>query len=196
VYAQYSLGFCFFQGKGVPVDTELGLRYYRQAADQGHAASQKFLHDFYASIKEDSGVKEGLGAVHQSSISMRDDDLDMEELVTLAAACYSGEEGGAPDIPRAVRLYRRAAEMSHPEARYKMGMFFLTGEGGCGVDAETAVQFFALAADQGHKAALHELGTCFSRGIGVEVDKGEAVKYFRLAAEAQDAEEASSCAVS
>ena len=193
MYAQYSLGFCFCQGKGVPVDTAMALHYYRLAADQGHAASQKFLTDFYASISSETGVKEGLGSVQSSAV--REQDLDPEELVAQAEACCSGDGGREKDESRAVALYRQAAKRGHAGAQYKMGTFCCDGRGGCPVEPEVAVQYFALAADQGHKASLFQLGTCFSRGIGVEVDKGEAVKYFRLAAEAHDTEE-SACVVS
>lgn len=174
------------------MDTEMALTYYRQAAEQGHAASQKFLTEFYTSIKEETGVKEGLGAVEQSA--MWEGDLEPEELVAKAEAFYMGE-GCEQDVIRAVQLYRQAADSGHAGAQFKMGTFYNGGEGGLKEDPAVAVQYFALAADQGHKTALYQLGTCFSRGVGVEVDKGEAVKYFRLAAEAQDTD-ASSCAIS
>lgn len=193
VYAQYSLGFCFFQGKGVPVDTQLAISYYRKAAEQGHKASQTFLSEFYESIKEDTGVKEGLGAVQQTS--MRDDDLEPAEMITLAEGYFSGEGGYEQDIPRAMGLFRRAADSGNAEAQFKLGTMYCQGLGGLKKQEAIGVQYYALAADQGHKSALFQLGTCFSRGIGVEVDKGEAVRYFRLAAEAQD-KEASSCVVS
>ena len=174
------------------MDTEMGLTYYRQAAEQGHAASQKFLTEFYTSIKEDTGAKEGLGAVKQAS--MWENDVEPADLVTQAKAYYSGE-GCEQNIVRAVQLYREAADGGHAEAQFQMGTFYREGEGELKKEPAVAVQYFALAADQGHKSALYQLGTCFSRGVGVEVDKSEAVKYFRLAAEAQDAE-ASSCTIS
>jgi len=192
VYAQYSLGFCFFQGKGVPVDTAMAIQYYRLAAEQGHAVSQQFLTQFYAGINDETGVKEGLGAVQQDS--SRDDELDPSEMFTQAEAYYEGR-GCVENKPRAVELYKQAAEAGHAEAQLKMGTIYARGLAGLEAQPEIGVQFYALAADQGNKAALYELGNCFSRGIGVEVDKAEAVKYHRLAAEGHDAE-GSSCTVS
>jgi uncharacterized protein len=37
--AQYSLGWMYFNGQGVPKDYDEALRWYREAADQGHAGA-------------------------------------------------------------------------------------------------------------------------------------------------------------
>ena len=193
VYAQYSLGFCYFYGKGVSIDTEMAISYYRKAADQGHAASQKFLEDFYENITDNVDAKEEIISAQRSVDD--DNDLDAEALFLQAEAYYNGE-GKNENIKKAVDLYRKAAELGHGEALFKMGNFYLKGADGVSQSPEIAVQYYAMAADEGHKRSLYELGTCYSRGIGVEVDKGEAVRYFRLSAEAQDATNAASCTVS
>jgi TPR repeat protein len=165
VYAQYSLGFCFSQGKGVPEDMAMAVHYYRLAAEQGHAASQHFLTEFYASIKDDTGAREGLGAVSQAS--SRDHDLDPQEMFVQAQAYFSGSGGCEQNQGRAVELFKLAAESGHAESQCKMGTLYAHG---CGdlieQQPEVAVQFFALAADQGSKSALYQMGNCFSRGIG------------------------------
>ena len=193
VYAQYSLGFCFFQGKGVPEDTAMAVKYYRLAAEQGHAVSQQFLQQFYEGITDETGVKEGLGGVQQDS--SRDDELDPEEMFSQAESYFSGSGGCVVNEKKAVELYQQAADAGHVLAQMKMGSLYMKGLGGLEKQPAVGVQYYALAADQGNKAALYELGNCFSRGIGVEVNKAEAVKYHRLAAEGHDAE-GSTCSIS
>ena len=41
--AQYSLGFCYYNGYGVPQDYAQAVQWYRKAAEQGNAAAQEAL---------------------------------------------------------------------------------------------------------------------------------------------------------
>ena len=50
-------------------------------------------------------------------------------------------------------------------------------------DFETAVPLLQKAADAGDATGQLWLGTCYSKGIGVEQNDAEAVKYFQLAAD-------------
>ena len=49
-------------------------------------------------------------------------------------------------------------------------------------DYETAVRHFTLAADQGNAKAQYKLGSYFESEEGVEQDKAEATKWYRMAA--------------
>ena len=46
--SQYSLGFMYARGNGVPEDDAEAARWYRQATEQGHAAAQQNLGTMYA----------------------------------------------------------------------------------------------------------------------------------------------------
>ena len=41
--AQYSLGYCYYWGKGVEEDKKEALKWYRKAADQGHSDAKECL---------------------------------------------------------------------------------------------------------------------------------------------------------
>jgi hypothetical protein len=47
-YAQYDLGYMYYEGEGVPRDDAEAARWIRLAADQGHAAAQVNLGVMYA----------------------------------------------------------------------------------------------------------------------------------------------------
>ena len=42
-YAQYSLGFCYYNGKGVAKDYTEAAKWWRKSAEQGHAGAQTWL---------------------------------------------------------------------------------------------------------------------------------------------------------
>jgi len=46
--AQYLLGLCYTEGKGVPKDDAEAVKWYRMAAEQGHAQAQNNLGACYA----------------------------------------------------------------------------------------------------------------------------------------------------
>jgi TPR repeat protein len=58
-------------------------------------------------------------------------------------------------------------------------------ENGIGQDpnAELAVDWYRMASTQGYARAQNCLGSCYYRGYGVEQDYGEAVMWYRKAAE-------------
>ena len=45
--AQYTLGYMYAEGRGVPQDETEAVRWFRLAADQGHAAASYFLGGLY-----------------------------------------------------------------------------------------------------------------------------------------------------
>ena len=56
------------------------------------------------------------------------------------------------------------------------------------LDKDEAVKLFALAAEQGSPEAQYELGTMYENGIGVARNIAEAIRFYRLAANADDEE--------
>ena len=57
------------------------------------------------------------------------------------------------------------------------------GWGGHAMDMKASFDMYKKAAEQGHSDAQDMLGYCYYYGVGVEEDKGEAVKWYRKAAE-------------
>ena len=90
---------------------------------------------------------------------------------------YFGGYGLETDLPRAIDLWKEAAELGSNEARYNIGNQFVKGEG-VPKDKTKALRYWADAACQGHAPSRHYLGF-------LEGEKGNyecAVRHFLISA--------------
>ena len=167
--AQYLLGQCCLNGKGIPagkreptswmqefytpdglvtaVDKAQAVEWFRKAAAQGHAKAQVSLGMFYE--LEDAIVSE-------------------EE----AEECFE----------KAVPGLRKEAEQGDAEAQRLLGSY-LIGEAKNEEDLREAIQWLRKSAEQDDAESQFTLGSIYaSKGIpGVKKDEAEADKWFRKA---------------
>ena len=83
-------------------------------------------------------------------------------------------------------LFRSAAAKNDSSAEYNLGICY---ERGLGVerDMSKAGIFYKSAAEHGHTGAQYNVGVFFEHGLGsFVVDKREAARFYRMAAEAGD----------
>lgn len=124
---------------------------------------------------------------------------------TLAAACYrvaSKSYGGAlcnwaacliegagipRDVPRGLRLLRKAARTGEPAAVNYLGFCYLTGEG-VKKDMSRGFRLSLEAAEAGLAAAQFDVAVCLARGLGTVKDTRAAERWLRRAAKGQDAD--------
>jgi TPR repeat protein len=164
------------KGEGVPKDDAEAVKWYRLAAEQGHAHAQFRL-----------------GAMYHSGDGVPKDQARAAEWYTKAA-----EQGNAEAQARLGRLYRigagvlkndaeaakwfaLAARQGHEGAQFNLGLMYKGGEG-VPKDTVEAASLFTRAAEQGHVGAQNFLGQMYATGDGVLKDDNEAVKWFLLAA--------------
>jgi hypothetical protein len=67
-----------------------------------------------------------------------------------------------------------------PTAQYFAGCCFGLGEGVNRVDMNMSIAHLRIAAGKGHAEASYQLGLCHDKGWGVEIDKRESMRYFKL----------------
>lgn len=90
------------------------------------------------------------------------------------------------DDEKAVHWYREASEQQHPDGEFGLGEMYSKGEG-VDQDLEFAVEMFMRAAVHGHAQARRVLANAYETGaLGREVSKGEALRWWTLAAESGD----------
>ena len=65
--AQYNVGWNYFHGEGVPQDNKEALKWYRLAAEQGHAKAQFNLGGRYSFLSLQPVATEGKNTVFQIS---------------------------------------------------------------------------------------------------------------------------------
>jgi len=100
----------------------------------------------------------------------------------LGMAYYNGTIGDKPNYEKAVKHFRKAAELGNAKAQNNLAVCYKFGRGVEQDDVE-AVKWFRKAAEQGNEIAQYNLGMCYEKGIGMEQDYSEAAKWYRKAAE-------------
>ncbi len=177
--AQFKLGTCYdgILSAGVPKDHEEAVRWYRKAAEQGHAKAQYSLGDRYYW---------GVGVPKDYAEAARWYRKAAEQGVAgaqynLGCGYYNGE-GVTKDHAEAVRWYRKAAEQGVAEAQYCLGNGYYNGEG-VQKDHAEAVRWWSKAAEQGQVNAQHNLGYLYVWGDRSLRSDTLAVHWYLKAAE-------------
>ena len=174
--AIYKLAVKYFYGNGVPEDKNKAIELYRKSADQGNAEAQNALGE-----------------------------------------CYAKGDGILENKAEAVKWYRKAAEQGLAEAQYNFGKCYLDDTFASSSDikkfpvplrVKSGLKWIRKAAEQGNLNAQKDLGNfifflCSSKPqdnleeVGTSIasvffdlplDKAEAVKWIRKAAEQGDSE--------
>lgn len=101
----------------------------------------------------------------------------------LGSAFDSGEE---PDLKRALRWYRQAAEQGLPEAQMEVAGIYALGRG-VDEDKNEALKWITRAAEQGYLPAQTTLGAAYTGVEGYPVDHEESFRWTLAAAEREDA---------
>ena len=157
------------------------VKWFRKAAEQGHAKAQFNLGLCY---DEGNGVtKDPVEAVKWYRKAAEQGDAKAQYNLGF---CYYNGSGVAKDPYEAVKWYHKAAEQGHAKAQHNLGLCYVNGDG-VTKDLYEAVKWFRKAAEQGEANAQFNLGLCYYKGYGVAKNRVEAVKWYRKAAEQGDA---------
>ncbi|KAI8365279.1 uncharacterized protein BYT42DRAFT_589431 [Radiomyces spectabilis] len=158
----------------------------KQLSARGHAESQYYLGNIYASgLLSKKGKNEFDKAFplfiqaskhHHADASYR------------AAKCYEDALGSRKDHGKAIQFYRKAAALNHPGAMYRLGVAEVNGELGISKNPRDGVKWLKRAAEAAtleYPHAIHELAVLHERGIEnvVFIDLEYAVSLYVQAAD-------------
>ncbi|HEY1064609.1 MAG TPA: C39 family peptidase [Pirellulales bacterium] len=121
--AQLALAGRYRDGQGVAKDAAEAMRWGHLAADQGHPAAQDFVGWMYF---------RGVQVRHNPVLAAAYFKSAAERSATAAwnlGQCYFAAQGVEHDVPKALELWRKAAEMGHGRAASSAAMAYLSGEG-------------------------------------------------------------------
>jgi TPR repeat protein len=182
-YAQYLLAYFHCVGVGgVPIDFCEAVNWFKQAAQQGHAAAQCSFGDCLCS---GNGVaKNGVEGLRWYRFAVEQGDADAQRKL---GYCFQTGVSVKKNSYEAVRFYRLAAEQGDALAQYYLGCCCENGVGICRNKKEAA-RWYQLGALRGCALAQCRLGHYFQKGIGVNKDYSEAVFWYRRAADQGNAE--------
>ena len=153
--AQFLLGACYYNGKGVERDVDEAVRWTRKAAEQGYVEAQCSLGCTYA---DGNGVDKDMAEAARWFRKAAKEGYAGAQLNL--GRCYATGEGVEKDKEKAAKWIRKAAEQGLAEAQWAMAGCYAGGEG-VEKDMGEAVRWARKAAKQGHpkaREALRELG--------------------------------------
>ena len=189
--AQLSLGYMYYEGKGVPQNFAEAVMWHRMAAEQGYAEAQLSLGFMYY---EGKAVPQNYAeAVRWFRKSAEQGDVAAQ--YNLGLMYYEGE--GVPrDYAEAARWYRKAAEQGYAAAQFSLGDMYFAGKGvsrdytkavmwhrkAAEQSYAELVMWYRKGAEQGSTAAQYNLGLMYLKGEGVSQDYVKAHAYLDVAA--------------
>lgn len=102
---------------------------------------------------------------------------DLKAMHDLAARYATDTTLGVKNLKKAFELYKRAAELDHPESQYDLGFMYLLGEG-CEKDVEKGLKFLKLSALNNYPTANFSLRDIYEEGrFGVAKNKAESNRW-------------------
>lgn len=154
------------------------VKWYRMAAEQGHAEAQFNLGYCYDL---------GKGLVQDGTKGLKWYRKAAEQEFTIAqyklGIRYS--LGFTKRKTECIKWLHKAAEHGLIVAQYFLATCYQHGEGVVQNHTESA-KWYRIAAEQGYAKAQYQLGVCYSTGLGVTEDRTEAVKWYKMAASQKD----------
>ena len=173
VDAQFTLGTLYSFGQilfanggrvGPESDAAEAAKWYRLAAEQGHAIAQNNLGGMYADgrgVPQDDA--EAVRWYRQAAVQ------GAAEAQYNLGLMYNNGRGVPQNDAEAVKWYRLAAEQGFAPAQNDLGFMYDNGRSVPKNDAE-AVKWFRTAAEQGFARSQHNLGLMYANGTGVPQD--------------------------
>ncbi|MCY4659089.1 MAG: hypothetical protein OXF93_04645 [Acidobacteria bacterium] len=209
---------CFNRGRRSEQDRrhEDASRWFRRAAERGHAEAQYHLGLMYLNgqgvrhaddaaahwLREaaDQGhalAQRNLAVLYFNGQGVPRDHAATVEWLKRAAVqrCVLAQMDlaraylkgdGVQDPVAAVSWLHHLAEGGHRDEQYYLGLMYYDGRG-ASRDRAVAATWFRRAADQWHHEAEYRLGLMYREGIGVPQDLGIAAEWLRRAAASQHA---------
>lgn len=197
VKAQRHLAGILEAGEGVPMDCEEAAKWFFNLAllAETDKPNHHFLdYDYPHSERHVNNAEERPASVWRKAAEAGDHRAQYE-----LGYCYEKGVGVGHDEVEAVKWYRRSAEGGYAPAQFVLG-YFHQGYGLLGYDHDEVLKWYGKASDQGYAKAQFNLGCYYDHGqgesvrfvrggpnvttkFGVPENPGEALKWYRKAAE-------------
>ena len=189
--AQYELGERYEKGRdGLASNYEEALRWFRRAAEQGHAGAQNNIGGAY---REGHGVAQDYEeALRWFRRAVEQGHADAQSNI---GRMYMNGWGVPQDYREALRWFRLSAEQGSAFGEVNLGVMH---EDGLGVQQNylEAAGWYRLVAERGYTGGTEDRAIAFAQNkLGflyedgrLAYDPAEAVRWFRLAADQGDAD--------
>jgi len=153
------------------------VKWYRKAAEQGHAEAQHNLARMYS---RGEGVEKDYAEASRWYLKAAEQGLLYAQ--SALANNYAKGRGLPQDYGKAIRWYERAAEQAPPWWQEELGRMFRDGKE-LPQNFQLALKWFRRAAEKGDVQAQFYLAEMYAKGLGVpQPHKVVAHMWFNLAA--------------
>lgn len=145
--AAYEVAMRYFEGRGVPANSQDAVRWFERAAAKGLAPAQFRLANL---LEKGIGTKKDY--VRARALYTAAAEQGNAKAMHNIAVLFAEGVDGRPDYTGAVKWFTRAAEYGVSDSQYNLGILFARG---LGVEKNIgeAYKWFAIAAAQGDKEA-------------------------------------------
>ena len=202
--AQRSLAYCYIKGNGVKLDYDEAIRWFvkeakcrkeknignfllqycgedsiawiTKVAEKGYATAQHKLGSYYESGYKIEQSYEKAAYWYKKAV----ENGCIEAFIPLASL-YEYGKGVTLDYSEAISLYRKAAENGDDSAKYNIAKFYALGKG-TKKSIDSAINLLTQCKDTASR--LYSIGELFYDGKETEQSYEEAIKWWRLAADA------------
>jgi len=179
-YGQRILGSCYYRGFGVKQDAAEAVHWYRLSAEQKDATAACNLAEL---LESGSGTARDVReAVKWYQVGAEAGDVVSQFKL---ARIFKDGAGVPRDIPMALKWGRKCAEAGYPDGQALLAQILVENMGL--TDPSETYDWAKKSADQGSAYGQKVVAICYNRGIGVERDLKQAMKWYRLAAGQGDA---------
>ena len=155
---QYELGNAYFHGNGREKNCYEAVKWWRRAAEQGHAGAQYSLGFF--------GCEQGLGAEKDDAAAAmwyrKAAEQGHAQAQCSLGFMYLCGTGVAKDYAEAFRWFQKSAMQGNPGGQYMLGNMYSSGEGVERNDKE-AIRWYHKAVKQGYPHAGEDLDRLLER---------------------------------
>ena len=167
--AQIRVGNIYHLGKGMAQDYAVALRFYRMAADKGHAGAENNIGDIYG--------KTGHHAEAVKWFRKAADKGQVDGQFNLGVAYVFGQ-GVTQDDTEGANWFRKAADQGHTDAQRNLGFMYASAQG-VPLDYAEAAKLLRNAADKGSTDARAILWGLYVEGKTVPEHPQELVEIIR-----------------
>jgi len=170
--AQFSLANLLWEGRGTLPDRQEAIRLFREAAEQGHTMAQYNLAVTLEATAGPAGCQEVERWLQASA------DVGFAAARSKLGRMFEIGKCMSPDLDKAIKYYRLAAEQGQVQAQCNLGALLRKGQA---QNLAESVMWSTKAAEAGLAEAQFNLGLAFQTGAGVPRDYKQAAAWYRLA---------------
>ncbi|MBR6068539.1 MAG: SEL1-like repeat protein [Bacteroidales bacterium] len=174
--AQYNLGVCYRDGKGIQQDYIKAFDWFKKSAEQGYATAQFEIGFCYRTGK---GIQQDYKKAFEWFKKSAEQGYATAQFCL--GLCYSYGRGVQENYKKAFEWFEKSVEQGIFLAQRELGILYAQGLG-VKQDDSKAVELYRKAAEQGDSVALNNLGYMYEHGRGVPQSYEEAFKLYSKAA--------------